>query len=355
MYDYLALQIAIAFILDILIGDPKWLPHPIRIIGKAIEFLEKILRKAFVPGRLACVLHADRLAGVILAGIIVFGTYLITYEIVNIFSYMGKIWEVAISTIIIFFSLSIRDLLKEAKGVLKELKSGNIIKARKNLSKIVGRDTHDLNEQQITRACIETTSENAVDGIIAPLLCAFIGGPTLAMAYKAINTLDSMVGYKNKRYTDFGWASAKLDDIVNYVPARIAAIMLPMSIYLCGADYVNSIKTIKRDGGKHSSPNSGIPEAAIAGALKIRLGGPSTYEGVISNKPFIGESENEIVLDNINQTTKIVFVAAILSVTLGIALFLIVSYLSFFGSEFAEILKELLFTKTFYKLAILCC
>jgi adenosylcobinamide-phosphate synthase len=324
MYDYLALQIGIAFILDILIGDPRWLPHPIRIIGKCVELLEKVLRKAFASERPACAMHADRLAGIFLAGITVSGTYLITYEIINIFNRWGKIWGFAISTIIIFFTLSIRDLFKEAKGVMKELESGNIGQAREKLSRIVGRDTHNLNKQQITRACVETTAENCVDGIIAPLFFAFIGGPALAMAYKAINTLDSMVGYKHGKYLNFGWASAKLDDLANYVPARIAAIILPVSSYMCGADFLNSIKVIKRDGRKHPSPNSGIPEAAIAGALRIRLGGPSTYKGVISNKPFIGSQTNEIIPDNIKHTIRIVLVAAVMSAVGGIIILLII-------------------------------
>jgi adenosylcobinamide-phosphate synthase len=315
MYDYLALQIGVAFILDILIGDPRWLPHPVRIIGKCVELLEKVLRRAFV---------SERLAGVFLAGITVAGTYLLTYEIVNIFSRFGRIWEFVVSTIIIFFSLSIRDLFKEAKGVMKELDSGNIEQARERLSQIVGRDTHNLDKQQITKACVETTAESSVDGIIAPLFFAFIGGPALAMAYKAINTLDSMVGYKYGKYLNLGWASAKLDDLVNYIPARIAAVILPMSSYVCGADFLNSIKIIKRDGRKHPSPNSGIPEAAIAGALRIRLGGPSTYKGVVSDKPFIGGQTNEIVTDNIKHTIRIVFVAAVMSVACGITILLII-------------------------------
>jgi adenosylcobinamide-phosphate synthase len=315
MYDYLALQIGIAFILDILIGDPRWLPHPVRIIGRCVELLEKVLRRVFA---------SERLAGVFLAGITVAGTYLLTYEIINMFSRFGRIWEFAVSTIIIFFSLSIRDLFKEAKGVMKELDSGNIGQARERLSQIVGRDTHNLDEQQITKACVETTAENSVDGIIAPLFFAFIGGPALAMAYKAINTLDSMVGYKYGKYLDLGWASAKLDDLVNYIPARIAAVILPMSSYVCGADFLNSIKIIKRDGRKHPSPNSGIPEAAIAGALRIRLGGPSTYKGVVSDKPFIGGQTNEIVTDNIKHTIRIVFMAAVMSVVSGIIILLII-------------------------------
>ena len=341
MYDYLALQIGIAFILDILIGDPRWLPHPVRIIGKCVELLEKVLRRAFA---------SERLAGVFLAGIIVSGTYLLTYEIINIFSHLGKIWEFAISTIIIFFSLSIRDLFKEANGVMKELESGNIGKARERLSQIVGRDTHNLNEQQITKACVETTAENSVDGIIAPLFFAFIGGPALAMAYKAINTLDSMVGYKDKRYIDFGRTSARLDDIANYVPARIAAIILPMSSYMCGADFSNSVKILRRDRRKHPSPNSGIPEAAIAGALGIRLGGPGAYNGIPSDKPFIGDPINNIDFDDISNTTRIVMGSAIILVVFGITFMLISDYLSMNGGWLTQRINELFTTKTFYKL-----
>ena len=280
MNDYLYLQIAIAFILDILIGDPGWLPHPIRMIGKCIEYLEVILRKAFV---------SERLAGIFLTGIVAIGTYLITFKIMCLFYGMGRLCGITAGIVIIFYSLSIRDLLKETGGVLKALKSGNLAKARSNLSRIVGRDTHNLNEQQVATGCIETTAESSVDGIIAPLFYAFIGGPALAMAYKSINTLDSMVGYKNDKYKNFGWASATLDDVANFIPARIAAVILPISSYICGADLLNSIRIVKRDGQKHPSPNSGIPEAAIAGALRIRLGGPSVYNGITSNKPFIGD------------------------------------------------------------------
>ncbi|MHC4453624.1 MAG: CobD/CbiB family cobalamin biosynthesis protein, partial [Planctomycetota bacterium] len=188
MIDYLPLQIAIAFILDILIGDPRWLPHPVKMIGMCIEYLEKVLLRSFT---------SERIAGIFLAFIVVIGTYLITFAIVCFFYSMGNIWGIAASIIIIFYSLSIRDLLKETGNVLKALKSGDLKKARRNLSRIVGRDTHNLNEQQVATGCIETSAESSVDGIIAPLFYAFLGGPALAMAYKSINTLDSMVGYKN--------------------------------------------------------------------------------------------------------------------------------------------------------------
>ena len=340
MDDYLTIQIAIAFVLDILIGDPRWLPHPVRIMGKCIEYLEILFRKVF---------RSERTAGIFLTGIIVMGSYLITFKIISFFYGFGTVWGIAASIVIIFYSLSIRDLLNETRNVLKALKSGNLPKARSNLSRVVGRDTHNLNEQQVATGCIETSAESSVDGIIAPLFYAFIGGPALAMAYKSINTLDSMVGYKNEKYHKFGWASAKLDDVANFIPARIAAIILPISSFICGADFSNSLRIVKRDGQKHPSPNSGIPEAAIAGALRIRLGGPSVYNGIHSDKPFIGDPINSIDFDDISNTTRIVMVSAIILVTLGITFILISDYLSINGSWLTQITNELFTTKTFYK------
>jgi len=341
MDENLSLQIAIAFILDMLIGDPKWLPHPIKMIGMCIGYLENILRKLFT---------SERVAGIFLAFIIVVGTYLITFEIICFAYNIGRFWGISTSIIIIFYSLSIRDLLKEAGSVWKSLKSGDLKSARKNLSRIVGRDTHSLNEQQVATGCIETSAENSVDGIIAPLFYAFLGGPALAMAYKAINTLDSMVGYKNEKYINLGWASAILDDIANFIPARIAAIILPISSLICGKDYSNSVKILKRDGQKHPSPNSGIPEAAIAGALRIRLGGPSTYNGIFSDKPFIGDPQNSVDFNDINCTTKIVVVSAIISVVFGIAILLICGYLSMNGDELIPVIKQSSSGRIFYKI-----
>jgi cobalamin biosynthesis protein CobD len=325
MNDYLPIQIGIAFLLDFLIGDPRWFPHPVRMIGVCIEYAERILRR-LVP--------SEQIAGVFLAFIIVVGTYLVTYQLLVFFYEIRWSLGILASIIIIFFSLSTRDLLRETGNVLSALKSGDLQQARKNLSRIVGRDTHNLSEQQVAAGCIETSAENIVDGIIAPLFYAFIGGPALAMAYKSINTLDSMVGYKNERYLNFGWASAKLDDIANFIPARIAAVILPIASLICGADYSNSVKILKRDGQKHPSPNSGIPEAAIAGALRIRLGGPSIYNDIASYKPFIGDPQKNVCFDDISSTSRIVMVSAIISVVMGIAFLMIGGYLSMSGNDF---------------------
>ena len=324
MNDYLPVQIGIAFLLDIMIGDPRWFPHPVRMIGVCIEYCERVLRR-LIP--------SEQVGGIFLTFIIVIGTYLVTYQLLVFFYEIRWSLGILVSIIIIFFSLSTRDLLRETGNVLKALKSGNLKTARKNLSRIVGRDTQNLSEEQIATGCIETSAENIVDGIIAPLFYAFIGGPALAMAYKSINTLDSMVGYKNDRYIDFGRASAKLDDVANYIPARIAAVVLPIASYLCGANYSNSVKILKRDGRKHPSPNSGIPEAAIAGALGIRLGGPSVYNDVRSDKPFIGDPQRNVSFHDISSTSKIVVVSAIISVVIGISVLLIDGYLSMGGND----------------------
>ena len=341
MNDYLPVQIGIAFLLDILVGDPRWFPHPVRMIGVCIEYCERVLRK-LIP--------SERVAGIFLAFMIVVGTYLVTYQILVFFYELRWSLGILVSIIIIFFSLSTRDLLKETGNVLNALKSGDLRKARRNLSRIVGRDTQNLSEQQVATGCIETSAESSVDGIIAPLLYAFIGGPALAMAYKSINTLDSMVGYRNEKYLKFGWASANLDDIANFIPARIAAIILPISSYICGADYSNSVKILKRDGQKHPSPNSGIPEAAIAGALRIRLGGPNIYNDIPSDKPFIGDPQKNVCFDDINSTAKIVMVSAIISVVFGIAFLLIGGYLSMSGSDLIPGSYDSSSTRIFYKI-----
>ncbi len=341
MNDYLPVQIGIAFLLDIMIGDPRWFPHPVRMIGVCIEYCEKVLRR-LIP--------SEQVAGIFLTFIIVIGTYLVTYQLLSFFFQIRWSLGILVSIIIIFFSLSTRDLLRETGSVLNALKSGNLKKARKNLSRIVGRDTQNLSEEQIAAGCIETSAENIVDGIIAPLFYAFIGGPALAMAYKAINTLDSMVGYKNEKYIDFGRASAKLDDVANFIPARIAAIVLPIASYFCGADYSNSVKILKRDGQKHPSPNSGIPEAAIAGALGIRLGGPSVYNDIRSDKPFIGDPQRNVSFDDISSTSKIVMVSAIIAVAVGIAFLTLDGYLSMDRDNFILGTFDSSSPRIFYKL-----
>jgi len=313
--DNLTYQILLAFALDLVIGDPSWLPHPVRAIGGFIAWGEKVLR-VLVPW--------ERLAGIILTLTIVTGTYLTVARILNYFQYHGPFWYFTLSVVFLYFSLSLKCLGDEAKKVLSALEAGELDTARRRLSGIVGRDTHNLGEAQIVRASVETVAENTVDGILSPLFYAFIGGPALAMAYKAVNTLDSMIGYKNERYLHFGWAAARLDDLANYVPARVASRLIPLASLLAGLRYKECYFLTIRDGGRHPSPNSGIPEAAFAGALGVQLGGPSTYGGVLSEKPLLGEPVEPMNTHKIKEAVRLAYTTSFLALALGVAVRIVI-------------------------------
>ncbi len=297
------IQIAVACFLDAVIGDPQWNYHPVRLIGRSIEGVETLLRRLPMP---------ERLSGMLLATAIVSGAYFAAFAVV----WTSRRWHswsgMVMGGIVIYFTISVRCLADEAKKVMVALIEHDVAKAREALSQIVGRDTAHLNEEQIVRACVETVAEGSVDGVLSPLFYAFIGGPCAAMAYRAVNTLDSMVGHKDERYLRFGWASARLDDVANYVPARISAVLIPCAALFCGGNLRKSFAIMIRDGRKHASPNSGIPEAAMAGALGVRLGGPSTYQGETIEKPFIGNEENPLTFKTIGVAIRIMYVTSVL-------------------------------------------
>lgn len=269
-----------AILLDLLLGDPRWLPHPVVLIGKMIAFLEKLLRRS-VPN--------ERLAGLLLLLITVCSTYGLALAAVRGASaahpYAG--WVVA--TLMAWTTLAARSLHRESGLVAAALERGDLAEARRYLSYIVGRDTATLDEPEIWRAAVETVAENTTDGVIAPLFFLLLGGPPLALAYKAVNTLDSMVGYKNERYLRFGWASARCDDLANYLPARLTGLLMVLASPLLGLSLCGSWRIMVRDGRNHASPNSGISEAAAAGALGVRLGGTNSYFGKPVPKPTIGD------------------------------------------------------------------
>jgi len=284
--------LVLAFFLDILIGDPPSLPHPVRIIGKGITVLERCLR------RLAPTPEQEKTAGILLAVLIVLSVFLITYLIEKwvLFSLNGLARFVGILFLIYLTASTIatKELLRTGLCVIEATREGNLGLARTHLSMIVGRDVHGLGEKDVLKAVIETLSENLSDGVIAPLFYFILGGLPLAMAYKAVNTLDSMVGYKNEKYINLGWASARLDDIANYIPARISGFLIALSSWIEYRSVIvlsDSLRTMVRDGRNHPSPNSGYPEAAIAGALGVRLGGPSAYGGIIIEKPCMGQEK----------------------------------------------------------------
>jgi adenosylcobinamide-phosphate synthase len=307
----LSLLIVIAYVTDLGFGDPAWTLHPVRIIGKLISKLEMILRRS---------VDKQKLAGIILAVSVIGITWAGTFGIIKISGVFNKYLSWAISVFFIYTSLSVKDLKTHGMKVYNCLKREDLINARSNLSFMVGRDTNGLEKKDIIRAAVESVSESIVDGIISPLFYAFMGGAPLAMAYKAVSTLDSMVGYKNERYKHLGWASAKIDDISNFIPARISAVLISVSARISGKDGWRAWKTALRDGNKNPSPNSGIPEAAVSGALGIRLGGLNFYRGIPNEKPFIGEDFNVLHINHIKETIKISYFCSLSAVISGLIL-----------------------------------
>lgn len=303
------MEIFLAYLLDLILGDPRWFPHPVRGIGYVITKTEQFLR---------CLKIAERLAGVILAVFIVGGVFLISTGLINLARFIHPTLGTGLSIVLIFTTLSIKSLYQESMKVYWALQKGDILKARKDLAMIVGRDTENLDFVEIVRAGVETVAENTVDGVISPLFFAFLGGAPLALAYKAINTLDSMVGYRNEKYIRFGWASARLDDIANFIPARIAGILMPLAAFLCGERGFEALKIVLRDGQKHPSPNSGISEAAVAGALGVQLGGLNFYQGKPSPKPTLGDSTRSLTPEDIYRANRIMLVTSGLALTLGL-------------------------------------
>lgn len=314
--------IFIGYFLDLLFGDPYWIPHPIRFIGKGIKNLEGLLRNYFDEGKKA------KVGGVILAAAIITSTYSITFAILKTLEIYSGLFAGVVEAFMIFQILATKSLSKESRKVYYPLKDGDILKARKFVGYIVGRDTNYLDEGGITRATVETVAENISDGIIAPLIYIFIGGAPLGMAYKAINTLDSMVGYKNEKYKYFGWASAKIDDLANFIPARVTAILIILASMLLRYDYKSSIKITLRDRKNHSSPNCGYPEAAVAGALNVQLGGTNIYFGKSVFKPTIGDRIRNLEFEDINRTIRIMYVSSFLGVCIfGLVKYGIISWL----------------------------
>lgn len=308
------LELILAFFLDLAIGDPRWLPHPVRIMGKAISHMETFLRSFFVGS-------GERAGGVILVLLIVFPSALLTYLFCHMLRQAPSGFFMILSkALLIYFvgtTIALRELVSSAMLVINSVNSGLLSDARRHLSMIVGRDTAELNDDGILRATIETLAENLSDGVIAPVFYLAVGGLPLAIAYKAVNTLDSMVGYKNDRYIRFGWAAARLDDIANYLPARLSGLLIVLASCIVQRSFSSAryaMKIMLRDGRNHTSPNSGVPEAAMAGALCIRLGGPSTYGGVIVAKPYIGDMRNEDYRFAAGMTGSIVIAASVIAV-----------------------------------------
>ncbi len=306
--------IAAAFALDLIIGDPEGWPHPIRLMGAAISENEKRFRR--LP------LHAT-ISGGLFAISLILGTFGIAYGLLHICSMIHPGLKAIAEVVIIYFCLSARCLEKAAWGIEKPLSNNDQALARQKISMIVSRETKDLSQTQICRATVETVAENFVDGVLSPLFFIVIGGAPGAMAYKMINTLDSMVGYKNEKYLLFGKVAARIDDGANFIPARLSAPIIAFSARIMGLDGRRSLKTAFLEGRNHKSPNAGYPEAAFAGALGVRLNGPNVYHGRLVDKPFIGTGFSDPKPKDITMARGLLIVSSLIGMLVAAGIFFI--------------------------------
>lgn len=324
MVGYHLAAILAGYLLDLCLGDPHSMPHPVRAIGNLIVWLEKYLRPA---GKKHATERGERRAGVLFVCLVLLVTGSVAGAILWI-SHRGGIWiQTVVEAVMTYYLLAARSLRDESMAVCRKLEAGEIEEARYAVSMIVGRDTKPLSEAGIARAAVETVAENASDGVIAPLFYLAIGGPLLGWLYKAVNTMDSMVGYKNDRYLHFGRAAAKLDDLVNLIPSRLAALLLIVSAYLLRYDGKNAYRIWRRDRRNHKSPNSAQTESACAGALGLRLAGDAWYFGKLVPKPYIGDEIHPIEPQDIRRVNRLMYGAAgimgiIALVVRGVILFL---------------------------------
>lgn len=311
----ICIAVLLGFLLDLWLADPSWMPHPVVLMGKCITRLEKWLRARF-----PATAHGELMAGCILAVALPVGTLVLTSAVCFLAYRIHPALSLAVQTLWCWQALAVKGLAVESRNVYRCLAAGDLPAARKAVSRIVGRDTQALNEDGVTKAAVETVAENFSDGVVAPLLYMLLGGAPLALCYKAINTMDSMVGYKNERYLYFGRAAAKLDDFANYLPSRLAALFWIAAAALIGQHAGNAWKIWRRDRRNHASPNSAQTESACAGALRVQLAGPAYYFGEYYDKPTIGDALRPVEPRDILRANGMLFAASLLALILGLAI-----------------------------------
>ena len=292
-----------AFILDLALGDPTLLPHPIRWLGRVITAGEPFFRNLRVK---------LSISGTIFAVSLIAGTWTLTFVLIKTAQCIHPLVKAGIEILIIYYCISIRSLESSAMAVFRALTQTRLDDAKAKLALIVGRDVENLNPEEISRATVETVGENLVDGVISPLFYAAIGGAPLAMAYKMINTLDSMIGYKNDKYRDFGKVAARIDDIANLIPARISILVISVAAKILTGHGARTFQTALTEGANHTSPNAGYSEAAFAGTLGVRLGGPNYYHGSLVSKPYLGIPFNQINRNHIKKACDLMMLSALI-------------------------------------------
>lgn len=305
----------LGFLLDLWLADPGWMPHPVVLMGKCITRLEDVLRRRFPATS-----KGERAAGCVLAVLLPVGTLVLTGAICLLAGRIHPLLGLAVQTFWCWQALAVKGLAEESKNVYRQLAAEDLPGARRAVARIVGRDTQALTEEGVTKAAVETVAENFSDGVVAPLFYMMIGGAPLALCYKAVNTMDSMIGYKNQRYLQFGRAAAKLDDAANYLPSRLAAVFWILAAGLTGQDAPNAWRIWRRDRRNHASPNSAQTESACAGALGVQLAGPAYYFGEYYDKPTIGDARRPIEPRDILRANRMLFAGAGLALVLGLGL-----------------------------------
>ena len=314
MSDGLAIQLLAAFGLDLILGDPPSWPHPVRGIAW-LAWRGETMTRRWLP---------ERLAGIVTVAVVLFGTGLAAWGAIRLAA-MAHPWCGWLASVLVLYSgIALRDLDRHARKVHDALVASDLVAARQRVGMIVGRETESLDQAGVCRATVESVAENLVDGVSAPLVWAAVGGPVGIALYKAVNTMDSLFGYKNERYRRFGWAPARLDDLANWLPARLTAMLVVVAAWLLRLDWRGAWGIWKRDRRQHASPNSGQTEAAVAGALGIRLGGPSRYFGTVVEKPCLGEARESIGPRHILASIRLLLATSVLclggAVALGLAM-----------------------------------
>ncbi|MDO4623001.1 MAG: adenosylcobinamide-phosphate synthase CbiB [Eubacteriales bacterium] len=314
--------VVLGFLIDLIVGDPRWMYHPVQAIGKCIEWYEKGLRKLFGNGK-----GRERAAGICCALLVIVTTLAVTGGLLYLCYHLNFWLGFALDTFWCYQLLAVRSLRTESMKVYKQLIKKDLPAARYAVSMIVGRDTENLTEEGVAKAAVETVAESTSDGIVAPLFFMLIGGAFGAYFYKAINTMDSMIGYKNDRYMYFGTAAAIMDDIVNFIPARFAGLCMIPAAWLTGFDAKNAWRMFLRDRKKHASPNSAHTEAAMAGALQVQLAGDAWYFGKLKKKQTLGDPIRPVEAEDIPRANRLMTATAVVSMVILVLIRLLAAYL----------------------------